>query len=212
MLKKHNLLNDILDTRTKIKILRLLTVTSKEVKYSGREVAGFLNISPTSACDLLNDFFQQKIVWMEIAGRSKLYYYNKENMIVREILLPLFRKEKQIADSAKKYIVSSLSAETVSIVLFGSTVRDEDTIQSDFDVFFLVRNKGLKIKVENKLDDLTHDFWVKFGRPLSPYLLTLTEFKKRFKEKLSVLMDIINQGELLSGKSLRSILTKNKRN
>jgi predicted nucleotidyltransferase len=206
MLKKNEALNGLFDSPAKLKVLRFLANTGEDSKYSGREISRFLKIGVATASRILTELYNLKIVFLERVARSNLYYCNKENYIVKEMLIPLFKKESMLLKKAGEFIVSNISDDIMSAVIFGSTARGEDTLESDFDIFILVKNQTLKKKIENHLYKISHDFSLSYGRPLGEYILTKSELLERFKEKMGVVMDIINEGILIAGIRPQSIV------
>lgn len=91
-----------------------------------------------------------------------------------------------------------------SIILFGSTVRGTDTIDSDLDVCF-VYSGSLK-KIQDKISILRTDLAQIYQITLAPFYITISRFKYLgLKDKLPV-KDILKYGKIISGKNFNSLL------
>jgi predicted nucleotidyltransferase len=211
-MKYTELLNYIFDSSIKVKILRFLVGSSDDSRYSGREVAAALKISPTTANKLLNELCYLKILNKKILRGTHLYCYNYDHYFVKEIILPAFKKERKINITAGKFVVPYIKNDAVSIIVFGSSARNEDTPDSDFDICIIVKNKKLKSKVENSLNEIAHDFWLNFGKYFSPYILTVKEFQEKFNKKMGVIKNIVKEGIVIEGLSPKIIIVRGKKN
>ena len=67
-----------------------------------------------------------------------------------------------------------------------------------------VYSKG-KTKIESVVDVLRLKLKNNFGVTLAPFLITKSEFKKRAKAKKSPVEDIVKEGKVISGISLREL-------
>jgi len=202
------ILNYIYESAIKIRILRYLAGSSEYNRYSCRDIAKALKISPSTASLILTSLEYLNIVKKDIISKTHLYCYNNESYIVQDIILPGFYKERKLNDTAGQYAVSIIKKESISVVMYGSSVNGTDTTDSDYDMCVIVENQKTKNSVEKKLNDIAHNFSLKFGKPLSPYILTLSEFKHRFKDKAGIVIEIIKTGKLLYGKRLQTLALK----
>ena len=203
-----DLFDNIFDSRAKTKILRFLTNSDKNNRYTCRAVAKALNISPATASALLSELENMNILKKEIISKSHLYCYNTESYLVSEIILPIFEKERRINETAGKYIADTIKKYSLSIVLFGSSATKTDTIISDYDVLIISENNSMKVKIEKLLNDISNDFSLRFGKPLAPYILSLSELRSKYRGKLSLIMDVLKYGKLLYGKRLQTLINK----
>ena len=86
----------------------------------------------------------------------------------------------------------------IRIGIFGSYARNEQTKNSDIDIFILVQNLKMKKKVEPFVESLSNKCFDLYGNRFAPYILTGHEIKQR--RNLSVIQEI-NQGIQLFPKS-----------
>ena len=92
----------------------------------------------------------------------------------------------------KNLLLSNLPKTIIKrAVLFGSIAEGAEKINSDIDIFFLVKDRKYKRKLELLLDKLSNICLEAYGNRLSPYILTEQEMKKKKSLKL---ISEINKG------------------
>jgi DNA-binding transcriptional ArsR family regulator len=192
------MLDGILDTRAKVRILRHFTSRTEDYMASGREVARRVGLSAPAAHAALKDLLDERIVERQIIGRQHIYRLNHAHRTVKEILAPAFRKAAALTDDVARYLVEALRergilAAVESLMLYGSVVRGPVREGSDCDVAAIVRDGRSKARVERCLrDEIGPGFLAYFGMHLDPYVRTFGEFGKRMAKRLppvSTMMD-----------------------
>ena len=89
-MRVHNPLDKILSKETKVKILRFLCKT--EAEWSGRQIAKEIKVSPAACHKALRELNNEGALLLRGIGKSNLYSLNKENLIVSDLLKPLYRE------------------------------------------------------------------------------------------------------------------------
>ena len=155
----------------------------------------------------LQELSQHGLVKMRKVGRSILYSLNKEHILVDEILVPLFGKEKRLFLSLTKAILSPLSGpKPISILLFGSQTNEKRARpDSDFDILCVIPEETNLKKFKTEISRSEVQVERKFGNRLSPLIMKRSEFLKRRKKRDPLLIDIEEQHRLLFGKHIREI-------
>ena len=82
-------------------------------------------------------------------------------------------------------------APVLKAVLFGSVARGDEEAGSDIDLFLLVNDDKAKAQAQKQAEALAEKCLELFGNALSPYILTLAEYKQPRNKKL---IDNINGG------------------
>jgi len=88
----------------------------------------------------------------------------------------LNKTERKVIGSFVKELKDKLGDEVLSILLFGSKVRGDFTEDSDIDIFVLVKEKTPDVR--GKLAEITTNYDIDYGLPLSPVLYDLFEYRK----------------------------------
>lgn len=203
-------LNYILGNSIKIDIIRFLVKTSAE--WSGREIAKELKTSPAACHKALKSLYREGILLLRTTGNTYLYRLNPNHLIVKKQLQPLFRWElrsvKNLADLITAKIKKFSPRYFVSVALFGSIIRHQEKPDSDIDLLVLIKTPGNKPKVEWLMNKLGNFLSSNTGNRLAPYILSVTEFRQKYKKRLPVVKNIAKSHYLVSGKPLETWLAK----
>lgn len=207
-MRVHDPLDKILNNELKIKILRFLCRTDAE--WSGRQIAQEIKVSPAACHKALRELNNERALLLRSIGRSYLYRLNKENLIISDLLKPLFEREGKIPDDVYRAIVRNISSlvmnNIASIAVFGSMKRGKERPTSDIDLLVLVKNPKDKRKVEEDFGKVNEKIMGKFGNTISSYIQTIEEFKLKYKRGLAVVKNILKSHRLLFGKPLEELL------
>lgn len=206
-MKIHNKLDEILKHGSKIKILRFLFIERDE--HTGRGIAKGIGMSASSTHKTLQNMKKEGLIGVRKKGNAILYKLREDNHVVKKLLEPLFEKEKSIysdvISSIKKHLFSE-KKEIVSIAIFGSVARKEETSSSDIDMVVITKNKIGKTKIDKTLDKLSVDLAKKFGASISPYILTEAEIKTKYAEKQAIIRSILTNNRLIYGEPIERIV------
>lgn len=200
-------LDQVLDNKTKARILRILC--KRNSGWTGRQLAKELNISPTTASKVLGELTRDGIIIMTGVGRAYLYRLNDKNYAVKNILVPFFQKEEGVFDVLVAVIKKNLSKSAVGIesaAVFGSVARNTQTSRSDIDLLVVVNDLKDKKKMEDRLFEISGAIAGNFQTIVSPYVLTTSQFRKKYKEKSAVINEILKSYILIMGKSPQRLI------
>jgi len=200
----HKPLNEIFSAYSSIVVIRELRYTKNG--FSGREIAKRAGLSAPAAMNSLSHLESLKIVNRQIGGRDHIFTLNFRSYFVSVILLPLLDAESKFYDSIVKEIKKTLSKNTISVFLFGSVARKEESIQSDFDICIVY--SGLKDKkfVQDKVNVCRDELNNNYGISLAPFYISRKEFQQRAKLKKPPVNEILKEGILLFGQSIKELL------
>ncbi|MEW6041470.1 MAG: nucleotidyltransferase domain-containing protein, partial [Elusimicrobiota bacterium] len=179
-----------------------------QAEWSGRQIAKEINVSPPTCHKALRELYSERVIILRSAGVTHLYKLNKTNYIVENILSEIFQKEKIIPKVLNNLIIkelkSSLREKIASVILFGSVARKKEKATGDIDLMLVIKRVNDKRKTEQTLNIVNSKIIELFNRRIEPYLLTLSELKR--KQSLPVIKEVIKSGKLLLGKSLTELL------
>lgn len=200
----HKPLNEIFSTYSNIAVIRELRFTTNG--FSGREIAKRAGLSAPAAINSLSHLESLKIVYRQIGGRDHIFTLNISNYFVNSVLLPILDAEGKFYDSIVKDIRKFLSKNTISVFLFGSVARKEESIQSDFDICIVF--PGLKDKeiVEEKVNICRDKLHKNYGISLAPFYISIKEFQQRARQSKPPINEILKEGILLFGLSIKELL------
>jgi len=86
-------LDSILNTGSKLKVIRLFISRKNEFKTSGRQIAKLVNITAPTAHAALKELQNQGLLKREIVGKQHIYRLDENSAIVKQILKPMFQNE-----------------------------------------------------------------------------------------------------------------------
>lgn len=200
----NNVLNTLFSTWSNIAVMRALE--NYAVGISGREVARLAGLTPKNCLITLSLLEELGIVSCVRGGREHLFTLNREHYLVKEILLPALDAERKYVEMISKEIASALRKYTISVIVFGSVARKEETISSDYDICIIYKNKTNKKKIEEQLSQLSSSLKKKYGVSIAPFYITKNDFSKRAKLGKSPVNEIIKEGIHISGLKIRELI------
>lgn len=140
----------ILNSEEKYRILRFLFERPDWV-FSQSEIARELKIPKSTAQRALKALFEQNIVReiKKMRRKVNIYQLNKKNYIVKDLLEPLFEKERTIIIEKSKLfcqkigsIMKNKNFQNIvkAVILFGSAARGEMKPISDVDMAIITKD------------------------------------------------------------------------
>lgn len=204
----QSVLDRILDHKIKARLCR--TLCKNDIEWTGRRLAKELGVSPTTAGKFLKELVKDGIVVTRNAGMAYLYSINNDNYTVKMILKPFFDQEEKAFNKALSVIRNSLlrtGAGIVSLAIFGSIARKDDTAKSDIDILIVLRSMKDRKALDKKMDIMVKEIADKFQSIVAPYIITAAAFKKRHNTKDPLMREILKSYILIFGKPLERLIT-----
>lgn len=135
------LLDDVLSTRTRIRVIRALCV-HLDHWFSLSELAEDVGLHRVPASRTIDELEEIGVVECERKGRVRLCRINTSNRFVRSLLIPLFLNEHLSVDKALEEFIQALDPHdhpTIrTILLYGSASTGNMSFNSDLDVLVVV--------------------------------------------------------------------------
>lgn len=207
-MRLHNPLDKLLNNKVKVKVLRFLC--KSEAEWSGRQIAQEIKVSPAAAHKALRELNNERALLLRSVGKSYLYSLNKENLIISDLLKPLYERESKIPDEVYEAIVKNISSlvirNIISIAVFGSVRRKKERPTSDIDVLVVVRGSVDKRGVEEDFGNVNEKTMSRFGNTVSAYIQTVEEFRLKYRKGVTVVKNILKSHHILFGKPLKELL------
>jgi len=191
-MKMHDLLDGMLDSRSKVRVQRLLFRFPGR-DFTEREIARTIGMSPNTVNLALRDLRQNGIFIYKRVGRTHLYRCNKESALF-PMLESLFESERELSGSLMDLIRQRMGG-VESCIVFGSFARNEETSESDLDLLVIARDRE---KAEKKADALADEMLRRFSTVLSPVVLTPAELRARRRKPF--IREALAEGMLIRGK------------
>lgn len=197
-------LDEVFSRWSHIAVMRALK--NHAIGISGREVSRIAGITHRNSIEALTNLERFGIVIRVRGGRDHLFSLNREHYIVKNGILPLFEMEDGFMKTILTEVKNKLKGKCESVYLFGSTARKEEKPESDLDICIVYDKKNKKEEIEEAFFDLSLLLNKKYGVNASPYYITISEFLKKARSKRQPVLDIIKEGKLVSGTSLKELI------
>lgn len=200
----HRVLDLVFSTWSHVAVLRAIQDSAQG--RSGREIARLSSMNHRSCLKALTELEDLRIVERQRGGRDHLFTLNRKHMLVAEAIIPLLRQEREFVGAFEAFLKKQLKRNAVSVFLFGSVARREETAGSDVDVCIIVQSKVGKTTSQDVVHGMAPEALSRFGARLSPVIFTLEEFIRGATKGQSPITDIIRDGRLVCGQSLREVM------
>lgn len=195
-----------LSSAAKVKILRHLVLDSKP--KSGRALAREVEVSAAQVRLVLQELHGDGLVYLERVGRSHVYSLRNETFPVRELLIPLFKKERGLSYEVACQVAAATRTPTLSICLFGSVAKGSDHAESDLDLAFVVQGTVEERALREELAGEVADKAASLGVMLGPYVITRSELRRRHRERDHFIRELVNTAQCVSGYHLMEVILR----
>jgi predicted nucleotidyltransferase len=173
----HEPIDDILGSKLKVRILRLLFLTRGI--YTGREIAKLARYSPTHTIAALKELEANGVIHRRHAGNADLYSLNGRSAVSAFVLSPIFGWEQNLFDQLAQLFKDSLGDDLVSIEIFGSVAGGDEDTRSDVDLLIVVKDDSDIERVEEKVAEVSVEAGSIFGNHISPILATMKDLSEK---------------------------------
>lgn len=197
-------LDRVFSAPSHLAILRSLADNAEGM--SGREVARQAGINHQACAKGLARLERIGIVIRQGGRRLFLFRLNRDHILVRETLLPLLKKERQFSMALRDRLGKIFGPPALSVTIFGSVSRGEETETSDLDLCIVVGNPKMKPAVHKIIDQHSQDLFRTYGMAISPLILTREALLERWRRSDALVMNMLKDGKVVSGMPLKEII------
>ena len=131
---------------------------------------------------------------------------NREHLLVTDAIIPLFEVEDNYFNKIASFIKSKLKNKCISLIVFGSVARKDETMSSDYDLCIVLVDMKQKPKAEEAFYEISFLMSKKFGVSVSPIYFTKKEFAQKARLNKSPVNNIVKEGKVISGLSIKELL------
>ncbi|HBL18202.1 MAG TPA: hypothetical protein DD417_15970 [Elusimicrobia bacterium] len=172
---------------------------------SGRAVSRAAGINHQACAVALKKLGGLGLIRRQGAGRVQLVSLNFDHFLVRDLLLPALRKERELMSAIRDEIAGKVGKYALAASLFGSVARGTAETGSDLDMLLVVAG-SIKRSLADKARDFSAEFRNRYGIRLSPIVLSVKEAKTRLEQDDPLILNILAEGIDLGPKKLKDIL------
>lgn len=201
-------LDHILDSSVKVRILRFLC--RKGGEWSGRRLAAELKMNPVTAHRALRELYGATILDFRKTGNSFGYSLRDDHDVVRQVLRPLFERERgaheRLSELFRKELSASAKKSVLTAAIYGSIARGQERPTSDLDLLVLVPSEEAKRQVRPALDTFCEKVVSRFANVPSVQVNTVREAREKVRRGLPLFQSILGHHRLIWGRPLEEIL------
>lgn len=204
-------LDNILNTNSKVRVIRLFISKREDFVATGREIARLIGITAPAVHTALKDLYSQDVLKRNIISGHHQYKLNTISRIVKDILTPAFKKELSIKKDVSAFLrkqikKGNIENEIVSLILYGSFQAGITDETSDVDIAVVAKNKTAKEKIEKMFAEIiSEEFHDYFGTHLDVYIKTKNEFLNRLKKKQPPVSALLKSYSVIYGRDVLDI-------
>jgi predicted nucleotidyltransferase len=201
----EEILDKILNSVIKVKIIRLFTSRRIDFFTTGREVAKKIEVSVPATHSALKELYNYRILNRDIIGKQHLYRLNKDSRTVKDILIPAFKKEFSINKDIDTFLKeeirkNKLGKKILSLLVYGSAAEGVTDRSEDIDIAIIVKTKIDEQFIEEIfIRDITFRFNEYFGIQLDLYVKTKRDFIEKIKNNKSPVSTIKKSYRIIYG-------------
>lgn len=199
-------LENIINSKSKIAIMRLFVSRTLDFKATGRRIAELTHFSAPAAHSALKELFTQGVLRLEYVGKQHIYSLDNDNQLVQKILKPMFAEESSIKNGFKDFLVNKLKEakiqnKVVSVLLYGSFQKGTASAESDVDIAVIIKDSKEKKDIEELfINNLSVKFYNSFKAHLDVYLSAADEFRLKLKNNLPPVSTLMKSYSVIFGK------------
>ncbi|PKM99121.1 MAG: hypothetical protein CVU78_07895 [Elusimicrobia bacterium HGW-Elusimicrobia-2] len=204
-------LDSVLSTNSKISIVRLFVARRHDFIASGRGIARLTGITPPAAHTSLKALYNEDILKRDIVGKQHIYRLNTKSRVVKTILVPAFSNEQSVMKDIGAFIKKKLrdkkiSADIVSVVLYGSAQTGRGIKKGDVGIAVIVKDAKRVKRIKSVFaEDIAEAFYEYFNAHLDVYLKTKKRFKEMVKNNAPPVSTLMKSYSVIYGKDPRDL-------
>lgn len=209
----HQLLDHIIGTPSKVRLLRALFAVSRPV--TGREAARLAHVTQRPAIRALRELVQSGIVVREKKSTHHLYKLNRQHFLVRHGIIPLFQAEQRGIDATTNVLRQTFASMTrenggpVIAVAAGGT--DAGGSFSSADVLVIVAKDDQVSEAWGALKTAARDLEEEFGIEVVADVMSLARARARHKKNDPMIERLLEAGTTIVGRQLGELLAEEER-
>lgn len=200
----HHVWDHVFSTWSHVAVLRALMDSAQGA--TGRELARQSGMNHRACLQALTELEALSIIHRVRGGRDHFFTLNRDHVLVEQGILPLLSVERSFSRSVFTYLADRLAKRVRSLIVFGSVARKEELPSSDLDLCLVVRNENEIAAAEAAAHAIAPEVLNRFGAKLAPLVLTQKEFIRRTKRKIPPVQDIVNEGVVIGGLSMKGLV------
>lgn len=191
-MKWTNSLDEVMGNRLKVRLVRILC--DSDEPQTGLRLAKAAGYSHTQTYKALDELEELGLVTSWASGAAYLYSVNRESYLVREVLTPALRAEREIIRALAQRFYDRLGEDLLSVVVYGSVARKEDQADSDIDLILVCRDGSDVEDLEFAAAEVSLSASREFAGPVSAFVFDEKTYQKRLRQGKAMWGDVRKEG------------------
>ena len=195
------MLEDILGSRSKIRILRFLFADTRD-EFAMEDIARGAGLSFGTVHPALAQLTDARILTVKKLGRSRIFRLNTSNRLYEQIRT-LFKEESEgLRKLAFKFTVMSNKKGLKTVILFGSVAKESYAAEAgDVDLLFVCETDNDLECINKETSELSQQFLEQYDVVISPLCLSAGDVQERMDRSDGLILKVISEGKLMYGES-----------
>lgn len=191
---------NVLGKKNNIRVLRHL-ISHKNWEFNISELSKDTGINKGVLSRLIKKLSEENLIKVKKKGKILLFAINKENLVIKELIIPLFEKEKDFFNIIKSELLELKDKNIISIILYGSFASGKAKLTSDIDLLLIFKDK-LNL---DKINEIKKKF-LEMDVLLRIDTMNEKEFRRLYKLKEPLIRSIIKNHKILYGKKIEELI------
>lgn len=200
----HRALDQIFGQRARLAILRFLVRGGGS--HSGRQIALRVGLDPKTCHGILRDLLDHGILDRQKVGAAYLYTLRNEHVLVKDVLRLAFEVEETLLVRYAQDLLRGVRTRVLSAILFGSTVRAEETATSDVDLLLVVPDEEGVREAEDQAAECAFDLVDKYGNTPEIVVYQVSDLQDGARSERPFLREVLRTGRVVHGLPMTELL------
>jgi predicted nucleotidyltransferase len=161
---------------------------------SGRQIARQAGINHQTCAVTLGRLEELGVVRRQGSGQSQLFQLSRENLLVRDLLIPLLRKEREVFPRIIGRVGEIAAGRCVRALVFGSVSRGEERRESDLDLLLIADGRRGQASTGQAANELRAVLAKEWGLRVNAIVFTQRAVEVRRQRKDPLIANILREG------------------
>lgn len=185
-------LDQVFAAPSHLAILRALLDSAEGM--SGRQVARQAQINHQTCAVALGRLEELGVVRRQGSGQSQLFQLNRDHRLVRDLLVPLLRQERDVFPRILRRVAELVAGRCRRALVFGSVARGEERRDSDLDLLLVTEGPHTQARTRRAGDEVRRVLMAEWGLHVNPLVLTERALEHRRQREDPLIGNILREG------------------
>lgn len=199
-----NILNKVIGDPVYLQMYRHLITQPDGV--TGQALATLIGVSPFKINQSLRRLESQGVITVTPVGRANVYRLQRDHVLTKEVILPLLKFEETLLSTLGDAIMQRLTPRPLSMIVFGSVARGEESAQSDIDLLLVYAKDQRPTNIRETFEHIVEYVTSIYSMPVTLQRCDVHALQQRVREKDPYVRKVIKEGRSIAGLSITEIL------